>query len=126
MFKIEKLNYPKTLVDRVPVFPVDDEDDYLHNYDDSDVGSCVSTLGIEAIISNGVFRMGDSDTVVKVTDTGVRGDAGLSMLQKYAEDFVVIAKESLSAMSPDFQAFYTHIINDFDKHGINMPLHGRL
>lgn len=123
MFIIEKWNCDNMPAGSIPVFP---DDDYLHDYVTNDIGSCVSTLGIEAMLSRGFYRMGDSDTVVWVRETGITGAMGIAMFKRYTEAFVSIAKESMPVMSPEYQDFFRHMINDYEKNGINMPVYGKL
>lgn len=127
MFIIKKFEIKDgTPVSRIPIYPIINEDDYLHNFKDSNIGECISTLGVETIIGNGIFRLGDSSLTFVVHNTGVRGNTAMSMMKKYAEDFVSIAEEAMPEMSADYQAFYRHMIDDFTKNGVEMPHYGRL
>lgn len=116
----------KSMLYKIPIFPIQDEDDYLHEYMDSDIGSCISTLGIQAIIGQGIFRMGDSSVTFIVTDTGISGDAAMSAMKTYAQGFVAIAEKALPEMSEDYKKFYEFMIADFKTNGISMPVYGKL
>lgn len=125
MFEIKKIEEQK--IQELPIFPVQDEEsNYLYNYEDSDIGSCVSTLGVLSIIGDGIFRMGDSSMAVIVKDTGARGDSGIHGMKAYAEDFCKIAKEAIPQMSEDYKAFFEFMVSDFEENGISMPMHGIL
>lgn len=127
MFTIEKFEIKDgTPVSQIPIYPIINEDDYLHDFEDSDIGECVSTLGVETIIGDGIFRLGDSSVTFVVHSTDVRGEAAMPMMKKYAEDFVSIAEEAMPEMSADYQAFYRHMIDDFKNNGIEMPHYGKL
>lgn len=126
MFNISEFEIGERPIETVPIYPMVNEDDYLHNYEDSDIGSCLSTLGVEAIISDGIFRMGDSAKTFIVTDTNMRGQEGMVVMKEFAKDFVAMAKTVLDEMSEDYRAFYQHMIDDFEKNGIDMPFYGQL
>ena len=127
MFNITKFTITNNrAITSIPIYPIVNEDDYLHNYKDSNIGQCISTLGVETIIGEGIFRMGDSSIIVSVTDTGARGDTGIDVMKKYAEDFVTIAEEALPEMSDDYKAFYQYMIDDFRNNGVTMPHYGHL
>lgn len=112
MFDIKKVDYKPAY----PVFPIA-ADDYLHDYKDSSIVNCLSTLGVESVLTNGYFTLGDSGVSVCVTDTGKRLSDGSAQMQVFAGKFVDIAKEALGSMSADYKAFYEFMIKDYEANG---------
>lgn len=110
------------------IAPPQGEEDFLHDYKDCTIGDYISVLGVLTIGGGGCmpFRVGDSSVEIMVTDTEVTGLAGLAILKQSAEDFVSIMKEALPEMSAPYQAFYQHLIDDYQDNGICMPMYGRL
>lgn len=113
MFDIQKVDYERVY----PVFPMAD-DGYLHDYKDSSIVNCLSTLGVESVLTNGCFTLGDSGVSVQVTDTGKRLSDGSAQMQVFAGKFVDIAKEALDSMSADYKAFYEFMIKDYETNGL--------
>ena len=108
-----------------PIFP-SNEDNYLDDYSDSDIGACISVLGVDAILGNKIQRIGDSTKIIYITDTGLREEKGMEAFKKATEVFVKLAEEALPEMSQCYKKFYEYMINDFKQNGIEMPFYGKL
>lgn len=117
MFDIKKVDYKPAY----PVFPIA-ADGYLHNYKDSSIVDCLSTLGVESVLTNGCFTLGDSGVLVCVTDTGKRLSDGGAQMQVFAKQFVDIAQEAVDSMSADYKAFYEFMLKDYETNGFSFSL----
>lgn len=102
------------------------DSEYLSDYKDSDFGSLISTIGIESIISNGNFQLGNSSVYISVTNTNIKGDAGIELLKQYAKDIAEIIENALPLMSSPYREFYEHFISDFKSNGLIMPMYGKI
>lgn len=118
--------YKITISEKVGrVFPDDDPDgrdeNYLHNYEDSHIADLASTLGVNAVIGDSVFTLGDSKITIKIEFTGKQGNPGMREFEKYVKDLIEYMKTALPLMSGDYRSFYDHFIKDYEKNGLQMP-----
>lgn len=102
------------------------DEEFLQDYQDSDIGSLISTAGIDAVLGMRTREIGDSGIIVEISDTLARGDAGIEQLKKYTDNFVEIIKEALPKMSQKYADFYQFFLDDYEKNGIIMPMYGKL
>lgn len=100
--------------------------EFLSDYEDSDIGSLLSTLGVEAVIGQRVRQIGDSGIYVCITDLRKRNEEGIEQLKVYTKDMISIIKEALPGMSSVYADFYRHFLDDFEKNGFVMPMHGQI
>lgn len=102
------------------------DEEFLQDYQDADIGSMISTAGIDAVLGMGTREIGDFGIIVEISDTLARGDAGIEQLKKYTDDFVSIIKEAVPKMSQQYADFYQFFLDDYEKNGIIMPMYGKL
>lgn len=107
------------------IFPDGDPDgrdeNYLYDYEDSHIADLASTLGVNAVIGDSVFTLGDSNVTIKIEFTGKQGDPGMKEFEKYVKDLIEYIKTALPLMSEDYHIFYNHFIIDYEKNGLQMP-----
>ena len=118
MFMIEKKENAKGAV-----YP---DEEFLQDYQDYDIGSLISTAGIDAVLGMRTREIGDSGIIVEISDTLARGEAGVEQLKKYTDNFVEIIKEAVPKMSQKYADFYQFFLDDYEKNGIIMPMYGKL
>lgn len=111
MFNVKKVN--RTGV----VFP---NNEYLENYREYSYGDMISTIGVECMLGNGVFTLGDSGISIEVNATGETGDMGIKMFIEYAKSMSEIIEAALPLMNFPYKDFYQHYITDL------MPAEGKL
>lgn len=102
------------------------DNEFLENYQNDSFAEFVSTIQVQAMIGDGVFRLGDSKTTVKLTTTGHNGERGIEELKTLAKEICELAKQSIDLMSNEYAKFYEHFVNDFEKHGLTMPFYGKI
>ena len=72
------------------------------------------------------WRLGDSNTVVAITWTHCKGDAGISQFAQYCRDLADVMSMALDTMSEDYARIYNHMLDDITANGVNMPFHDQL
>lgn len=100
--------------------------EYLSNYQNSDISSLISTIGIEAMIGQSIREIGDSGIYVSILQTKKRGEEGINQLRDYTSSFISIIQEALPKMSKKYAEFYQHFLNDFQTNGLHMPMYGKI
>lgn len=104
------------------VFPDNALDEgYLDDYIDSHISDLSSTLGVNSMLGNSFYRIGDSDICVRIIFTGTRDEPGRREFEQYVKDLTDLIREALPSMSEKYKNFYGHFVKDYEENGLNMP-----
>lgn len=105
------------------IFP---DNEYLSDYKDSDFGSVISTMQVEAITGTDTFQLGDSGISVSLSGM-VPGQAGMEMFKQNAQKLLDALEQAMPLMKDKkFVDFWAWAKEDYEKNGLNMPIVGKV
>lgn len=98
------------------------DEGFLDDYENTHIANLASAFGINAIIGDDHFRLGNSGTSIKISFTGAQDAEGRREFEKYVSDLIGIIKEALPSMSGKYKSFYDHFVKDYEENGLCMPM----
>lgn len=98
----------------------------MGDYQDSHIADLISTLGVNAMMGQTEYEIGDSGIYITAEPTGHTGDPGIEDFKAASSEFLRLVKQALPKMGPEYQKLYTHFLDDYQKEGVCMPFYGRI
>lgn len=123
MVILENVTYREDLAKRSKIFP--DMNDF--GSDKGDYGSMLSVLELNSLIGCSQFRLGDSNYVIQLSQTQLKGEQGIRQFAEFGKVLADAIEKALPDMKDqEFTSFFKHYLSDFRSNGLCMPIYGRI